>query len=149
MPHRLMTPALADDVLVVGIVGLFDQQAMRLVADCAADRLAPHGPGFGAVLLDLTRASPLHMAPCMLARLWHARLPQRPCAVLRPAFAAGFLREVALLLATAPKAPTPMDAFNPEDRAAAMQWCVDRAATFRCELRRRQRRRASNPGGSG
>lgn len=149
MPERVMTPTLTDDVLVVGIVGVFDQQAMRLVADCAAAYLAPAGPGFAAVLLDLTQAEPMTMTPRKLACLWQARLPSVPCAVLRPPIAAGFCRQVALLLASAPTNQTPMDAFNPEDRAAAMQWCVDCGATLRCEQYRRRQRQANTRDGSG
>ena len=136
---RLLRPTLIGDVLLVGIVGRLDRLAMQLVVDSAANCLPPHGPDFGAVLLDLSAAEPVQPAACALAKAWHLSLPMRPCAMLRRTIDAGFAREVALLLAGAPTRPIPMDTFGSCNRDAALRWCQLRAATFRDEVARRRR----------
>ncbi len=141
MTSRVIGPELVDDVLHVGLVGEVDLAAMRRVLASAAAQLQPPGPDFGALLVDLTHAGPVRVTPYALAQLWLERLPRRPCALLRAGSASNFCRELALVLASSRDQPTPMDAFDLEETDAALQWCRERALTYREETGAASRRR--------
>lgn len=137
MPFRVLPPLLADDVLLVRVLGNFDRDAMRLAVDRAATQ-RNKGRDFGALLLDLTLAATVDgITPQLLADLWLERLPRTPCAVLRGGCAEAFCRELALLLAMSPDQATAMTAFGTADRQAAMQWARESAVIFRLWQARR------------
>ena len=141
MTSRLIGPELDGDVLRIGLLGQVDRLSMQLLVAHAAARLPPRGHDYGAMLLDLTQAGPMLLTPRALAQLWLERLPRRPCAVLRSGSAVIFCRELALLLASSQDQPTPMDAFDREEIGAALQWCRERALTYRAETQAAHRSR--------
>lgn len=137
MPDRLMEQKLLGDVLMIGIVGRLDVSAMEQLAESIVRWGPVDGRGFGALYVDLSEAAPAQMAPGALADVWHAKMPRCPTAVIRGAVEAGYCRQLALRLASMPNAPIAMDAFDADDRFAALEWCQARAITYRSELARR------------
>lgn len=127
-----MKPVLCGDVLRLHVNGVFDASAVCLVLDQAIDCLPPSGPGFGALLLDLSRATaPAGLMPRDLAATWLEQLPHRPCALIRSLSTMIVCRDLASLLASSLDRPTPLYVFNGNKAGEAMQWCVEGAATFR------------------
>jgi hypothetical protein len=143
--------ALTDDVLSLGVSGELGLSTLMEMFDSATKGRSPSGPEFGALLLDVTEASPTWVTVGLLALLWRKRMPRRPCAVLHGEVDAAYWRALAMRLALSAERPTVMVTFTAADRPAAVRWCQSSAVTYRFELARAVllRTPASSPDASG
>jgi hypothetical protein len=133
---RLLVPVLSGDVLTVGIRGEFDAELLQLLLEGAASCLTT--PGFGALLLDLTLATPAaELNDDAIAQAWVEQLPGIPCAVLCGALAVDFAAHLAGLLALS-AVPVPVAVFDTTERAAAWRRAERFAAIYREEAARRR-----------